>query len=112
MKRRTLITAVGAVALAAHPALRAQGAWPQKPVTLVVPSAPGGTTDFTARLVAESLQRALGQPVLIDNKPGASGNIGNNIVAKARPDGHTLLVAYSGFQVRAGTRSRTSPRWP
>ncbi len=99
MQRRTLITAVGAAALAAHPALRAQGAWPQKPVTLVVPSAPGGTTDFTARLVADSLQRALGQPVVVDNKPGASGNIGNQFVAKARPDGHTLLVAYSGFQV-------------
>jgi tripartite-type tricarboxylate transporter receptor subunit TctC len=99
MQRRTLITAVGAAALAAHPALRAQAAWPQRPVTLVVPSAPGGTTDFTARLVADSLQRALGQPVVIDNKPGASGNIGNQFVAKARPDGHTLLVAYSGFQV-------------
>ncbi len=99
MQRRTLITAVGAAALAAHPALRAQGGWPQKPVTLVVPSAPGGTTDFTARLVADSLQRALGQPVVVDNKPGASGNIGNQFVAKARPDGHTLLVAYSGFQV-------------
>lgn len=99
MQRRILITAFGAAALTAHPALRAQGAWPQRPVTLVVPSAPGGTTDFTARLVADSLQRALGQPVVIDNKPGASGNIGNQLVAKARPDGHTLLVAYSGFQV-------------
>ncbi|MFY7914113.1 MAG: Bug family tripartite tricarboxylate transporter substrate binding protein [Rubrivivax sp.] len=99
MQRRTLITAVGAAALATHPALRAQGAWPQRPVTLVVPSAPGGTTDFTTRLVADSLLRALGQPVVIDNKPGASGNIGNQFVAKARPDGHTLLVAYSGFQV-------------
>ena len=99
MQRRTLITAVGVAALAAHPALRAQGAWPQRPITLVVPSAPGGTTDFTARLVADSLQRALGQPVVIDNKPGASGNIGNQFVAKARPDGYTLLVAYSGFQV-------------
>ena len=49
--------------------------------------------------MADSLQRALGQPVVIDNKPGASGNIGNQLVAKARPDGHTLLVAYSGFQV-------------
>jgi tripartite-type tricarboxylate transporter receptor subunit TctC len=99
MQRRTLIASLGAEALTAHPALRAQGAWPQRPVTLVVPSAPGGTTDFTARLVADSLQRALGQPVVIDNKPGASGNIGNQLVAKARPDGHTLLVAYSGFQV-------------
>jgi tripartite-type tricarboxylate transporter receptor subunit TctC len=99
MQRRTLITAIGAAALTVHPALRAQSAWPQRPITLVVPSAPGGTTDFTARLVADSLQRALGQPVVIDNKPGASGNIGNQFVAKARPDGNTLLVAYSGFQV-------------
>lgn len=99
MQRRTLITAVGAAALSVHPALRSQGAWPQKPVTLVVPSAPGGTTDFTARLIAEGLQRALGQPVVIDNKGGAAGNIGNQFVAKARPDGHTLLVAYSGYQV-------------
>jgi tripartite-type tricarboxylate transporter receptor subunit TctC len=99
MQRRTLMTAIGAAALAAHPALRAQAAWPQRPITLVVPSAPGGSTDFTARLIADGLQRALGQPVVVDNKAGAAGNIGNQFVAKARPDGHTLLVAYSGYQV-------------
>jgi tripartite-type tricarboxylate transporter receptor subunit TctC len=99
MKRRTLITALGAATLTAHPSLRAQGAYPQKPVTLVVPSAPGGTTDFTARLIGEGLSRALGQPVVIDNKAGGAGNIGNQFVAKAKPDGHTLLVAYSGYQV-------------
>ena len=99
MQRRTLLATIGAAALTTHPALRAQGAYPQRPITLVVPSAPGGTTDFTARLVADSLQRALGQPVIVDNKPGASGNTGNQFVARARPDGHTLLVAYSGFQV-------------
>ena len=99
MKRRHLITALGAATLTAHPALRAQGAYPQKPVTLVVPSAPGGTTDFTARLIGDALSRALGQPVVIDNKAGGAGNIGNQLVAKSRPDGHTLLVAYSGYQV-------------
>jgi tripartite-type tricarboxylate transporter receptor subunit TctC len=99
MKRRTLITALGAATLTAHSSLRAQGAYPQKPVTLVVPSAPGGTTDFTARLIGEGLSRALGQPVVIDNKAGGAGNIGNQFVAKSRPDGHTLLVAYSGYQV-------------
>lgn len=99
MQRRTLLATIGAAAITAHPALRAQGAWPQKPITLVVPSAPGGTTDFTARLIADSLARALGQPVIVDNKAGASGNIGNQFVAMAKPDGYTLLVAYSGYQV-------------
>jgi tripartite-type tricarboxylate transporter receptor subunit TctC len=99
MQRRTLLTTLGAAMLTAHPPLRAQGAYPQKPITLVVPSAPGGTTDFTARLIADSLSRALGQPVVVDNKAGAAGNIGNQFVAKAKPDGHTLLVAYSGYQV-------------
>ncbi len=80
-------------------AVLAQGKFPERPITIVVPSAPGGTTDFTARLIAEPLSKALGQPVVIDNKAGASGNIGNQWVAKAKPDGYTLLLAYSGYQV-------------
>jgi tripartite-type tricarboxylate transporter receptor subunit TctC len=74
-------------------------AWPAKPVTFVVPSAPGGTTDFTARLVSDGLAQALGQPVVIDNKAGGAGNIGNQLVARAKPDGYTLLVSYSGYHV-------------
>lgn len=77
----------------------AQDAYPNRPITLIVPSSAGGTTDFTARLIAEPLSRALGQPVVVENKGGASGNIGGQAVAIARPDGYTLLVAYSGYQV-------------
>ena len=99
-KRQWIMSAAGAVValLCGHTAL-AQGKFPERPITIVVPSAPGGSTDFTARLIAEPLSRALGQPVVVDNKAGASGNIGNQIVAKAKPDGYTLLLAYSGFQV-------------
>ncbi len=100
MTRRSTIRAIGAAAAACLIGTTwAQGKYPDHPVTLVVPSAPGGTTDFTARLIADQLARALGQPVVVDNKPGGAGNIGNQAVARAKPDGHTLLVAYSGYQV-------------
>jgi tripartite-type tricarboxylate transporter receptor subunit TctC len=81
------------------PAAIAQSKYPSRPITLVVPTAPGGTTDFTARLIAEPLSKALGQPVIVENKPGASGNIGNGFVARAKNDGYTLLVSYSGYHV-------------
>lgn len=101
MKRRQWILTSAGMAMAmtlAHTA-QAQGKFPDRPITIVVPSAPGGTTDFTARLIAEPLSRALGQSVIVDNRAGAAGNIGNQMVAKAKPDGYTLLLAYSGYQV-------------
>jgi tripartite-type tricarboxylate transporter receptor subunit TctC len=63
----------------------AQAAWPDRTITLIVPWAPGGSTDILARLLADYLTRSIGQTVIVDNKAGASGNIGSNLVAKAKP---------------------------
>ena len=85
-----------AAALCAAATLLASGAvaqsFPVKPIRLVVPFAPGGGTDVTARYMAAKLSDKFGQPVIVDNRPAASGVVGADLVAKATPDGHTLLV--------------------
>jgi tripartite-type tricarboxylate transporter receptor subunit TctC len=80
------------IALSATPAYPQQEPWPTKPVRVIVPFALGGATDLVARILGPALAETLGQPFIVENRPGASGNIGVEIVAKAAPDGHTLLV--------------------
>lgn len=73
--------------------------YPDRPITLVVPNPPGGLVDTSARLLSEPLTRVIGQPIIVDNKPGASGNTAYQYVSKAKPDGYTLLISYSGYHV-------------
>jgi tripartite-type tricarboxylate transporter receptor subunit TctC len=93
-RRRLLAAALLALPFAA-PLAHAQGSWPDKPIRIVVGFAPGGFTDVLARLVGQKLSERLNTPVVVDNKPGAAGTLGADQVAKAKPDGYTLLLAHS-----------------
>ncbi|HEX2544916.1 MAG TPA: tripartite tricarboxylate transporter substrate binding protein [Ramlibacter sp.] len=93
MIHRRALLALAAATLACT--AQAQEWAPSRPVRIIVPIV-GSTNDVLARLVAPKLQEVLGQPVLVENKPGAGGNIGADLVAKAQPDGHTLLIGYNG----------------
>ena len=96
-RRHLLATACASAGAAMLPgSLFAQTGWPNKPVRIVVPFAPAGTTDILARSIAPELSKALGQSFIIDNKPGAGGNIGADAVAKSPPDGYHLLMGTVG----------------
>jgi tripartite-type tricarboxylate transporter receptor subunit TctC len=93
--RRTFLAAA-AGALAAPSLARAQGEYPSRSITIVVPSPAGGGTDFSARLISDPLSRAFGVPVVVENRPGGNDVVGLNAVLQARPDGYTLLMGYCG----------------
>lgn len=95
-RRRALATVTGLALAGLGPTAQAQGGdYPRKAITLVIPAAPGGATDIVGRVMAEELAKRLGTQVIVDNKGGASGMIGTQAVARAAPDGHTLLLSYS-----------------
>ena len=105
MQRRSFLqTSIAAATTLSLPAI-AQ-AWPSRPIKLVVPFPPGSSPDIIARLVAEPLGHALGQTVIVDNKPGAGGNVGTGTVAKAEPDGYTFLFTIQGPLVTAPLLSK------
>jgi tripartite-type tricarboxylate transporter receptor subunit TctC len=90
---KRLAAALAATALASVPTLAQDASnWPGQPITLVVPFPPGNNTDNVARIVADAMSTSLGQPVIIDNRPGASGAVGMNVVATAEPDGYTIGI--------------------
>ncbi len=95
LTRRTILAGLLAGALAPT-AVPAQGTYPSKPITLVIPFPPGGQTDVMGRLIGERLSRRLGQPVVVDNKPGVNGSLASEAVARAKPDGYTLVIGGPG----------------
>lgn len=88
-------------------ALPAQAAWPERAISIIVPLPPGGPADTVARVIGARLSEKLGQPVTIDNKPGALGLIGAEIGARAKPDGYTIVMVSSGLAIQVATQPKT-----
>jgi len=101
--RRTGLAA--GAALLARPTL-AQAPWPDRNLRFIVPFPPGGAADIAGRMLSSHLQGALNRPVVVENRPGAGGNIGIGAVARAQPDGHALLVCSSAFAVNPSLYAR------
>jgi tripartite-type tricarboxylate transporter receptor subunit TctC len=95
MMRRLFVLALTFAIAGSAAAAQAQPAWPTKPIRILVGYAPGGSTDVTARIIAQALSERLGQPVIIENRPGAAGNIAAEAAAKADPDGYTITMSTS-----------------
>jgi tripartite-type tricarboxylate transporter receptor subunit TctC len=95
LNRRKVLASSVAFGMVAATGARAQS-WPAKPIRIVVPYPPGGSSDIIARAISQPLSEALGQPVIVDNKAGANGNLGADLVAKSAPDGYTLLLCDTG----------------
>ncbi len=102
---RSRYAVAAALFTALAPVAHAQS-WPTQPIRIIVPFAPGGLNDVVARLVAPHLEKSLGQPVVIDNRPGASGIVGSSAAAKAAPDGHTLLMVASSYTILPATQGK------
>lgn len=105
MNRRGLLGALAAVPLLPRPILAQGGDWPARPVTILVPFVAGGPSDIVARTIATHMAQTAGQPVVAENRPGANGEVAARVVARAAPDGHTLLVGSIGvFAINAALR--------
>jgi len=110
LRRTLLATAALALVAAAH-AQTGAGSYPNRTITLIVPTAAGGTTDISARMLAQPLGTLLGQTVVADNRGGANGGIAASAVKRAEPDGYTLLMQYSGYHVITPLVSQTPLSW-
>ena len=109
--KKLLLGILSLVAIAISGPTFAQ-AWPQKPIKIIVPYPPGGTSDILARSLAPKLQETFGQPIVVENKPGATGNVGADFVAKSPPDGYTLLLADIGSLAISPSVFKTLPFEP
>lgn len=108
-RRRLNLAALGlAASLLAAPVVSQAEDWPSRPIHMVVPFPPGSSPDTLARMIADPLGQKLGQPVVVENKPGAGGNIGTRQVAKAKPDGYTILLTINGPIVTAPALYKTT----